>query len=106
MTVSRRLLSNLNFLINGNPRNYLLTTDNEQQRFRDLSSTLIYLPFRNIRLKFDGIYRLQDGSGINLNLSSFRGEISTWYCRVLLTLGGETYQRVFPVKCLISEALN
>ncbi|MEJ2634725.1 MAG: hypothetical protein P8184_05480 [Calditrichia bacterium] len=95
IAVSGQLAERVDAVITGNYRDYLLNADNERQKFSDFSGRVNYRIFQNSRFSMEGGYRIQNGRGIDLKLSTFRGEFSTLYRRIILTLGYETYFRKF-----------
>ena len=98
---SQQFFRKWNLILSANYRDYLLTQENEKQKFTDISGRLIYSFWRQSRLTFEGGYRIQDGRDIDLDLRTFRGEYSTFYRKTILSIGLETYRRDY-----IGEIIN
>ncbi len=95
ITFNRYLFSRLNVSLSGNIRNYTLTEDEEDQKFRDLTGRFLYRLSRISQISLETSYRFQDGRGIDLNLATLRGEFTTRFRQMYLTVGLETYRRDF-----------
>ncbi len=101
INLTRQFFRKWNIILSANYRDYLLTQEKERQKFTDLSGRLIYSFWRQSRLTLEGGYRMQDGRGIDLDLRTFRGEFSTFYRKIVLSIGLETYRRDY-----IGEIIN
>jgi hypothetical protein len=98
---SQQFFRNWNIMLSANYRDYLLTLEDEKQKFADFSGRLIYSFWSQSRLTLEGGYRMQDGRNIDLDLRTFRGEFSTFYRKIILSFGLETYRRDY-----IGEIIN
>ncbi len=95
LTISGNVAGKVNLMLTAAIRDYLLTESNERQKFNDLSGRVGLQVWRRSKLTLEGGYRMQDGRGIDLTLSTIRTEFSTFYRKVILTLGYEAYHRDF-----------
>ncbi len=95
VTIAGNLLTDLLASVTGNYRQYILVDDNDEQTFRDISARLIYNLAYRTHVKFDGSYRFQSGRTIDLDLLTFRGEFSTFYRELKISVGFETFKRDF-----------
>ncbi len=95
VTLAGNLFNRLGLSLAGNLRDYLLVNDNEKQKLTNISGKLIYRLNKRAKVNFEGGYRLQEGRGIDLALTTFRGELTSLFHQLLLTVGFEKYKRNF-----------
>jgi len=88
-------LGKLNLSLLGNWREYYLTESKEKQIYSDISGKALLEMGYQTTMSMEGAYRHQEGRGINLDLITLRGEFTTQFRRVSLTLGFELFRRTF-----------
>ncbi|MBN2008536.1 hypothetical protein JW960_04225 [candidate division KSB1 bacterium] len=100
MTVSHTMGTALTTFISGNWRDYVLTHDDEQQQFADISGRILYAWTRSTTASLDGGYRFQDGRGIDLKLTNVRFQLSNRFRELIMTVGIDVYRRDFSGETL------
>ena len=83
------------FAIIGDRKHIELTEDNEKQIFTDITGKTVYNIGRLSKINLEGSLRLQEGARVDLNLVTFRGELSVLYRQVILSSGFEIFRRDF-----------
>ncbi len=101
LTLNARFSNNFSVSITGNQRFFELTDENEKQEFQDFAGRLTYNISNTTSFKLETNYRFQKGRGLDLNLSTIKGELKTRYRAIYLSLGIEGYNRRY-----ISESLK
>jgi len=87
--------SRLLFSLNGNLRNYTMIDDQVNQLYSDLSGDIAYMFTPQTKLNFEVGYRKQVGSGIDLDLLTFRSEFTANYRQLYFRVGVEMYRRFY-----------
>jgi len=83
------------FSLNSNLRNYEMLDDQENQTYADVSGNVVYQFAPQTKLKFEVGYRKQMGSGIDLDLLTFRSEFTAHYRQLDFVAGIEVYRRFY-----------
>jgi len=95
LTMSGYIVSRLSGTITANHHIRVLTADNETQKFSDISGRLVYTINQLSSVSLSGGHRLQDGRGIDLNLTNLLAEYSIYYRSFNFKAGMEFYRRDF-----------
>lgn len=83
------------FTLGGNMQTYNMINEDNTQRYIDVTTTMEYEVLKNTRLSWNMAYRNQSGRGIDLDLLSGRGEVTTNFRQLYFTLGAELYKRTY-----------
>ncbi|MFZ4399137.1 MAG: hypothetical protein ACOYO1_03795 [Bacteroidales bacterium] len=91
------------FMLNGNMQDYIMLDEpqSKYQRYMDANGRFIYSLFKQTQLTFDAMYRKQTGRGIDLDLVTFKTEVTSSINRLFISFGIELYRRNY-----IGEKIN
>ncbi|MBI2966494.1 MAG: hypothetical protein HYY40_01605 [Bacteroidetes bacterium] len=101
LNIQKKYRENILFTLNGNMQVYHLVNENINQEYSDVAGKIAWTVFKQTKLNFDLMYRKQNGTGIDLDMITAKGEITSVIRQLYLTAGLEWYTRNY-----IGEKIN
>lgn len=106
VSIQKNYNEKLSFALNGNRQNIYSINENANRKYSDVSGNVGFAIFERTQINLSMIYTNQQGGGIDLNLFTAHGEVSTNIRKMFVKFDMEVYESDYVGAKIIFKGVN